>query len=98
MAKHTLRTIATMGAGLAVAGIAYDAITHGGLNGLIPGAAAAPIGKTTPGGCSTAFKAGQYVGAYGNGYVVVVGGQQIGQYADLTTAQNAYNSAVCPGG
>lgn len=34
-----------------------------------------------------------YVAPYGSGYIVVVNGQQVGEYSDLTQAQNAYNDA-----
>lgn len=37
--------------------------------------------------------ANNFVGAQGNGYVVYVGGQQVGNYSNLNDAQNAFNSA-----
>ena len=88
--SHTFRNIA-IGSVVVVGGlVAWESLSPiKGLGG--------PVAKAAP--CSTAFVPGvQYVGAYGSGYVVVVGGKQIGQYTDLPTAQNAYNAAVCPGG
>ena len=43
------------------------------------------------------FTSNQYVGAKGSGFVVVIGGREIGFYTDLQQAQEVYMMNVCGG-
>ena len=101
MTRHLLRNIAYIGGAAAAVFVGYEfvstrkvAAAGKGLGSGLVGAGTALAGAGGSANCAF-IPSVQYVAAYGNGYIVVIGGKQVGPiYTDLNTAQNAYNAAL----